>query len=167
MSNRRSLLRKLATVAFLVTGSACQSGFGVGDTAQRPSPALYAALDTLLQSEREAESRYGQVLRRFGTVEPFARLSASQPTRTEALVRIYLTYGSFPPANPYNGAAQPYVAYPTVTDACGEALAAAEELLGKYDKALALKPPAEVTRIWTQNRLRVVKETIPAAKACR
>jgi hypothetical protein len=139
----------------------------VGEVTERPSPALYAALDTLLMAEREAESRYAQVLRRFGTVEPFTRLSASQPQRTEALIRIYLAYGNFPPSNPYAGMAQPYVAYPSVTDACAESLAAGEALLAQYDKALKLKPPVEITRTWTQNRLRVVKETIPAAKNCK
>lgn len=128
---------------------------------------MYAALDTLLMAERRAESRYGQVLRAFGTVDPFSRLNAEQPQLTESLERIYLSYGELPPVNPYSGMAQPYVAYRTVNDACSETLNETQELVAMYDRALKLRPSADIARIWTQNRLRAKSETIPAATTCR
>ena len=140
---------------------------GIDSPSERPSPSLFAALDSLLMSERRAESRYGQVLRRFGTVDPFTRLSASQSQRTEALERIYLSYGEFPPTNPFAGMAQPYVAYRSVSDACAETFSETQALIAEYDRALALKPPIALSRVWSQNRLYAKNETIPAAKSCR
>lgn len=167
MPSTRSLSLTSLAVAFLVTAAACSPATGVDAESERPTPALYAALDTLLMAERRAESRYGQVLRAFGTVDPFSRLNAEQPQLTESLERIYLSYGDVPPANPYAGMAQPYVAYHSLSDACSETLNETEELVAIYDRALRLHPSASIARVWTQNRLRARSETIPAARSCR
>ncbi|MEO7962483.1 MAG: hypothetical protein ABIT38_01085 [Gemmatimonadaceae bacterium] len=167
MPTKAVYARTALAVAILFTGTACREITEVSAESERPSPALYASLDTLLMSERRADSRYGQVLRRFGSVDPFTRLAAGQSQRTESLERIYLSYGEALPANPYAGMAQPYVAYRTVDDACAETLSETQELVALYDRALRLKLPSSVARAWTQNRLRAKTETIPAAKSCR
>lgn len=167
MPSTRFAFFALLTVSLLVSTAACDRATSADVVSERPTPALYAALDTLLLAERRAESRYGQVLRAFGKVDPFALFAEEQSGRTSSLERIYLEYGALPPANPFAGMAQPYVAYAALSDACAETLNETVQLVALYDRALTLRPPATISRVWMQNRQQANAETIPAAARCR
>jgi len=162
-------------VAIVASVAACSSEGGVFDPSERLTPAVHAALDSLILEEWSAEARYSAVLQHFGNVSPFRELRPAQGERANVLQRVYLRYGYFPPVNPHRitplSHVQPLTAGAsrggTLAEACVQESERERATLGRYDRLLAQEPPPLVTSALEVNRRKTINHDVPAMERCR
>lgn len=171
-------------LATLIAGTGC-SGDGVAVASpSSPSPAavpqtspppattitagtfvLVDALTAAIQDEFHAEAIYQRVLLDFGSVNPFANIIRAEQTHAAALAGLFRARGLAVPESAWTANNVPR--FGSVREACGAAYQAEIDNVAVYDRYFSEDLPADVLRVFSNNRAASLNNHMPAFDRCR
>jgi rubrerythrin len=144
-------------------------GHGAGNAAtpSTTSPSLdfavRAALERALADEREAVAAYGEVLADLGMARPFANAEQAESRHVQSLLMAFRRRGETPPEP---GPTAPPPTFASLEAACAAAVEWEEQNVAMYDELLAGELPADVRRVFENNRAASRERHLPAFRRC-
>lgn len=146
--------------------TACSPSAGVEPVLMDSLPtAVRAAVDTAWHDERHAELVYQRVLNEVGPVLPFANVINAERQHAGSLASLLTARGLETPVPIWSTASVPH--FTSLATACAAAASAEVDNIALYDRLLALELPADVRRVFTNNRLASLERHLPAFQRCR
>jgi len=152
----------------LLVAALTATGCGGGRSPVAPpstTTTLLAAMETAIQDEYRAEAIYQGVLDDFGSVLPFVNVLYAEQRPSTSIGQLYLNRGLAVPASLATPSSVPHFA--TLAAACAAAVEAERANLALYDRYLAQQLPADVERVFTNNRSASLHNHLPAFEICR
>jgi hypothetical protein len=135
-------------------------------SAPTPAPATPAAAvwEALMgpNGEYANEARYGAVIDKFGSVQPYVNVKAAEEQHITALVRQLQRFGAEVPANPYLGK----VSAPADLQSAAKAGVAGEQAnVAMFDTLLTQVTDLGLTRVFTNLRRASLETHLPLFEA--
>lgn len=146
-----------------VTATAVPSGSASAPTPAPSTPAA-AVWEALMGPDGEYanRARYGAVIDKFGSVQPYANVKAAEDQHITALIRQLQRYGAEIPANPYLGK----VTAPADLQSAARAAVAGEQAnVAMFDKLLTRVTDTGLTRVFTNLRRASLETHLPLFEA--
>ncbi len=160
---KRSLLQIIIPVALASTATAC----GNDPVSLSPSTALDAptlsAVRTALLDEHHASAVYTQVMHQFGAVAPFVNIERAERQHAASLASLLTSRGIPVPSAP---ALTQAPQFSSVSAACAASVDAEVANIALYDELLATSMPADVRRVFENNRRASLENHLPAFARC-
>jgi hypothetical protein len=128
------------------------------------SPEIRVALEAAIADEYRSETIYQGVINDLGQVLPFVNILTAEQRHSEAIANVMTTYGLAVPSNPWNVASVPHLA--TLSQACTTGAGSERENIAIYDRFLQLDLPADVRRVFENNRAASLQSHLPAFERC-
>jgi hypothetical protein len=161
-------MRALATATL---GLAIVSGACGSDSPTAPSPpaavvsdAVRDAMTQTIQDEYRAETIYEGVIADFGPAAPFTNVLTAEQRHSTSIAALFSTRGWPVPVNTWRVATVPH--FPSIPSACGAGVTAEQENIAIYDRVFALDLPADVRRVFENNRAASQFNHLPAFQRC-
>jgi hypothetical protein len=122
-----------------------------------------SAVRTALQDEYNASAVYVAVMNRFGRITPFVNIERAERQRASSLAALLSSRGlPVPDAAPREAAPS----FSSVAAACSTAADAEIANIAMYDAMLATSLPADVRRVFENNRRASLENHLPAFQRC-
>lgn len=125
---------------------------------------LQTALRRSLQDEYRAEAIYQGVVTDFGPVLPFVNVLTAEERHSASIGRLYTLRSLSIPVSDWTVGNVPHFA--TVSAACLAGATAERENIALYDDLLRAELPADVRRVFTNNRHASLVSHLPAFERC-
>jgi hypothetical protein len=129
------------------------------------SPDLAPVLVVALQDEYHAQAVYERVLLDFGSVFPFVNIVRAERAHAASIEGLFQVRGLDVPVSAWNLDNVPRFA--SVREACGAAAQAELDNAAVYDRYPADTLPADVARVFANNRAASLNNHLQAFNACR
>ena len=154
------------------TSPSAPSSAAVAQTTAPPAATITAgtfvladALTAAVQDEFHAEAIYQRVLLDFGSVFPFANVVRAEQTHAASLAGLFRVRGLAVPESAWNVDNVPRFA--SVRDACAAAAQAEIDNVAVYDRYFSEDLPADVHRVFSNNKAASLNNHLPAFNRCR
>ncbi len=122
-------------------------------------------MQTTIRDEYRAETIYEGVVADFGPVLPFTNVLTAEIRHSASLAALFRSRGLAVPVNSWTSSTVPH--FPSVAAACVGGVGAERENIALYDQYLGLALPADVRRVFENNRSASVVNHLPAFERCR
>lgn len=122
--------------------------------------ALYLALD----DEYHALAVYQSVMAKFGEVDPFVEVAASEQRHIEALINQFNKHELAIPENPWLGN---IAAFESIQQACQAGVAAEVENAALYERLFAMTNNTNLIRVFTNLSSASLNSHLPQFEACQ
>lgn len=163
MSAFTARLRMVFPVLVLGVASACAGDpVSVNSTAPLDTPTV-SAVRAAIQDEYHASAVYVAIMDRFGSIAPFVNIERAERQHASSLAALLSSRG-LPVPDPAPLGDAP--AFASVAAACAAAADAEVANIGLYDELLAATLPADVRRVFENNRRASLENHLPAFRRC-
>lgn len=129
------------------------------------SSAVIAAMTVAIQDEFHAEAVYQRILLDFGAVNPFANIVRAEQMHAAALAGLFSARSLAVPESAWNAGNVPR--FGSVREACAAAYQAEIDNVAVYDRYFSEDLPADVFRVFSNNRAASLNNHMPAFDRCR
>lgn len=163
-------MKKIVGIMTVILGVAGLNLSCKSNTEEVVTPALTTevkeALNAAILDEYKAQVTYQKILNDFGsTTRPFSNIILAEQKHASAIAKLLTNYKLPIPENPYTVDQMPV--FMTVQAACAAGAEAEAENIEMYDQLLRLNIPADIRKVFENNRNASLNNHLPAFNACK
>jgi len=125
---------------------------------------IVAAMEAAIQDEYKAELIYQKVIEDFGEVRPFVNIIGAEVRHSESLARLFSARDLPVPQSQWKDSDIP--GFSSISAACQAGVRAEIENAEIYDRFFALNLPADVRRVFENNRRASIENHLRAFQRC-
>lgn len=144
-------------------GGGWGGGRGGGGSFDPLSEEEIEALESALDSEYRALSKYRSMIDTFGEVLPFTEVAQAEQNHINALLRQFNKYAIPVPENPWDGNIEPYG---SISQACQAGVDTEIKIASLYEELLAMTDNAALQRVFTNLHRASIESHLPEFETC-